>query len=73
MEVLDVNDNSPDFGLTTAQQVNLPESSGVGVRLPEVFLATDEDIGTNANIRYSIVPDSFTVDENNGMNLSQEK
>lgn len=67
MEVLDDNDNTPDFGLSTAQQVSLPESSGVGVRLPEVFLATDEDVGTNAEIRYSITPDSFMVDENNGM------
>lgn len=68
VEVEDDNDNSPIFPIGSAvQQVNLLESSAVGVRLPDVFLATDADIGSNAAIRYSISPNSFAVDENTGM------
>ena len=66
VQVEDDNDNSPVFGLDSVPQVNLPESSPLGTRLPAVFLATDRDIGTNAEIRYSVTPDSFTVDEISG-------
>lgn len=68
MQVLDANDNDPMFGVTSVQ-VSLPESSAVGVRLPEVFLATDIDIGENANISYSITPASFTVNPITGKGL----
>lgn len=67
VEVLDDNDNTPDFGVTAVPEVNIPESSAVGVRLPDVFLATDEDDDSNAAIRYSITPEFFAVDENTGM------
>lgn len=47
--------------------VNLPESSANGTRLPEVFLATDRDNGTNSEILYSVSPeDSFRVDQETG-------
>lgn len=66
IEVTDVNDNDPMFSLASAR-VNLPESSPMGTRLPEVFLATDDDDGSNARIRYSVLPDEeFTVDAVSG-------
>lgn len=66
MRVLDDNDNSPIFGIPSAR-VSLPESSAVNVTLPEVYLATDADIGINAEIRYSLSPDnSFRVDPVSG-------
>ena len=62
VQVLDDNDNIPDFGIPSIR-VNLPESSAVNVTLPEVYLATDDDIGSNGDIRYFLTPDdSFTVD-----------
>lgn len=68
MQVLDDNDNDPIFGVASVQ-VSLPESPAIGVRLPEVFLATDIDIGENANISYSITPESFTVNPITGKAL----
>ena len=66
IEVTDVNDNNPMFGLDSVQ-VNIPESSPVGTRLPEVFRATDDDVGLNARIRYSLLPDEdFMVDAESG-------
>ncbi len=62
VQVLDDNDNDPLFEFPSTR-VSLPESSAVNVTLPEVYLAADADIGTNAEIRYSLSPDrSFTVD-----------
>ncbi len=66
MQILDDNDNTPTFGIPSIR-VTLPESSAVDVTLPEVFLATDADIGTNADIRYSLSPDTaFMVDPQSG-------
>lgn len=70
IQVTDINDNNPDFGIASPQQVNLPESSPVGTRLPEVFLAADRDIGPNAEISYSVIPnDIFEVNSQSGMTL----
>jgi hypothetical protein len=66
VNVSDVNDNDPVFSNELSPQVNLSESSSAGVRLPEVFTATDADEGSNARIRYSIAPDSFMVDPDTG-------
>lgn len=47
--------------------MRIPESSAVGTRLAQVFLATDADIGGNARIRYTILPDDvFMVDAESG-------
>lgn len=66
VDVLDDNDNAPSFNLSSAE-VNLLESSEFGTRLPQTFLATDNDIGSNAEIRYSLSPGSpFRVDPISG-------
>ena len=67
VQVLDDNDNAPMFEFASTR-VSLLESSAVNVTLPEAYLATDADIGTNAEIRYSLSPDrSFTVDPITGI------
>ena len=67
MDVLDFNDNSPTFNVLSAT-INLLEGSTNGTRIAETFIATDEDIGSNAEIRYSLSPGSpFTVDPITGI------
>ena len=67
IEVLDANDNVPEFGVSSPVQVQLAEHSPNGTRFPQVFSATDDDIGSNQLIRYSVSPtDTFTVDPVSG-------
>ena len=62
--VLDVNDHSPLFSSKT-YSVYIPESTGIGM---EFFtaVATDQDIGSNADLTYSIIAgddnETFSID-----------
>ena len=66
--VLDVNDHSPEFdlGLYTA---GVDENAPLG-SLVTTVMATDEDTGTNAQLRYAIsggnLESVFAIDSNNG-------
>ena len=66
--VEDVNDNMPLFSanLSTA---TIDESAVIGSDLAQV-IATDQDAGSNAELRYTITDGNqemvFTIDENNG-------
>ena len=66
--VLDVNDHSPQFS-SKIYSVSIPESSGVGM---EFFtaVARDQDIGSNADLTYSIIAGddngTFSIDSITG-------
>ena len=64
--VLDSNDNSPQFD-STSLMFTISESAPVGTSVG-TLVATDNDTGTNAAVRYSIEPASeyVVVDSNTG-------
>ena len=68
VEVTDVNDHAPQFD-SEAYSVSVPELSGIGT-VVTTLLATDEDVGMNANLTYSIIagdPEgNFIVDPQTG-------
>ena len=53
VEVVDVNDHIPRFG-SDVYRISIPERSGMETTV-EIISATDEDIGVNANLTYSIL------------------
>ncbi len=67
--VLDENDHSPMFSqqLYTA---NVPENNNIGIFILDVY-ATDEDVGANGQIRYSIedlfARELFSIDSSSGI------
>ena len=68
--VIDVNDNAPVFSLThdTIQvSEDLPRNTAVAE-----YRATDADVGTNANIEYSLSPDNipFTLSVTGTLSLT---
>ena len=67
--VLDVNDNPPRF-ISDPVTHQIPEKFAVGAPALNVS-ATDDDLGTNAEILYSIRPspasDAFTIDRQTGV------
>ncbi|XP_015278377.1 PREDICTED: cadherin-23 [Gekko japonicus] len=52
--ILDENDNSPQFDITSDSSVSVPEDSSVGRRIALV-LARDPDAGSNGQVAFSIV------------------
>ncbi len=69
LKVGDVNDNPPVFALAT-YQAEVRESAGVGASVLEVS-ASDQDVGENARITYSLTPskfdDWFEIDSETGL------
>lgn len=68
VEVLDENDNAPEF-VQTSGQVSISETTAVGSELVR-FRATDNDLGANSRITYSIIGgnrrDTFHIDPVSG-------
>lgn len=68
VEVLDENDDAPEF-VQTSGQISISETTNVGVELMR-FRATDNDLGANSKITYSIVGgnrrDTFHIDPVSG-------
>ena len=66
--VLDVNDHSPQFS-SKIYSVLIPESAGIGMEFFTV-VATDQDIGSNAELTYSIIAgddnETFSIDSFTG-------
>ena len=65
IQVLDSNDNSPQFNQTTYYG-SVIEAATSGVYVTQVF-ATDDDQGNNAEISYSITSDRFTINPQSGI------
>lgn len=69
LRVTDVNDNVPVFG-ETEYKASVPEAAAPGTPVLQVS-ATDADEGTNAEIRYSLLPtpqsEWFSIDERSGL------
>lgn len=70
VSVLDANDNDPKFGALNYEfsvEENLPRGARVGS-----LQASDEDVGDNAAIRYSLIPanTSFHIDPITGVCLT---
>jgi protocadherin Fat 1/2/3 len=53
VQVLDVNDNPPEFE-NKYYHVSVPETSSVGMDVVKVW-ATSKDLGVNAEVTYSII------------------
>ncbi len=68
VNITDINDHSPMFG-SKIYSVSVPESSPVGTSIFQ-FVASDLDIGRNANLSYSIESGNqngfFEIDSNSG-------
>ena len=68
VEVTDVNDHVPEFG-SNVYRVSVPEQSGIGTSVV-VVEATDDDVGVNANLTYSIIAGDpqgkFAIDPHTG-------
>ena len=68
IEVIDENDNDPEFS-QMFYQVQIPESTPFGSQIL-ILEATDIDSGTNSELVYSIthldVPSSFTINQTTG-------
>uniref|UniRef100_A0A8C9TL15 Cadherin-related 23 n=1 Tax=Scleropages formosus TaxID=113540 RepID=A0A8C9TL15_SCLFO len=52
--ILDENDNSPEFDITSDVSVDVPESTPIGRRVA-VVLARDKDIGRNGLVNFTLV------------------
>lgn len=68
IEVLDVNDNVPQFSLNTPFQLNVSEGAAIGT-LVGTASASDDDTGTNGVVRYRIANDvlgHFRITEDTG-------
>ncbi|XP_061083448.1 cadherin-23 [Conger conger] len=52
--ILDKNDNSPEFDITSDLSVEIPENTAIGKRVA-VVLARDRDIGNNGLVNFSLV------------------
>ena len=68
INVLDINDNPPEFEQTT-YWASVPENAGIGQSVISI-LATSKDTGINAKISYYIQAgndkDKFSVDPDTG-------
>lgn len=71
IEVLDENDNAPEFELSDTH-ISVNETTAVGTELMQ-FQATDLDLGANSKVQYSISSgnrrDTFHIDAVSGMLL----
>ena len=69
VSVEDINDNAPVFS-SSLYSATVNENAPIGTSVVDID-ATDGDIGTNGQIRYTITGGNqeraFTVDENNGL------
>lgn len=61
IKVTDVNDNAPRFELPDYQAHNIDEDVDIGFSILQVS-ATDQDIGKNAEIVYTVDRDDFVID-----------
>ena len=61
IKVKDVNDNPPKFDLPDYQAHNIDEDIAIGNTILKVK-ARDDDVGTNAEIVYSLNDDHFQID-----------
>ncbi|KAG7462694.1 hypothetical protein MATL_G00187470 [Megalops atlanticus] len=52
--ILDENDNSPEFDITSDVSVDIPENTPIGKRVA-VVLARDKDIGNNGLVNFTLV------------------
>ncbi|KAK7480744.1 hypothetical protein BaRGS_00028005, partial [Batillaria attramentaria] len=57
--VTDVNDNYPEFLNTSTKEVSLDSSTSVGQVIATV-MATDRDVGENAELTYSLHPSAYS-------------
>ncbi|KAG8182644.1 hypothetical protein JTE90_018480 [Oedothorax gibbosus] len=58
IDLLDDNDNAPIFSNTTIKMINISEDATVGSKIC-VFSATDNDLGVNSEVSFSIVSGNF--------------
>ncbi|KAL7852364.1 hypothetical protein SRHO_G00181490 [Serrasalmus rhombeus] len=67
VEVLDINDNSPEFA-PIASSIGIPEDAEIGDNVTSI-LATDADAGLNAEVRYSLEGSAgmFSVNPDTGL------
>uniref|UniRef100_A0A8C7FVV4 Cadherin-23 n=1 Tax=Oncorhynchus kisutch TaxID=8019 RepID=A0A8C7FVV4_ONCKI len=70
--ILDENDNSPEFDITSDSSVDIPENTPIGKRVA-VVLGRDKDAGNNALVNFSLVAGNMqdvfeirTVNHTNG-------
>ncbi|XP_071009786.1 cadherin-23 [Oncorhynchus clarkii lewisi] len=70
--ILDENDNSPEFDITSDSSVEIPENTPIGKRVA-VVLGRDKDAGNNALVNFSLVAGNMqdvfeirTVNHTNG-------
>ena len=74
--VMDVNDNSPQF-TNSSQTLNINDLTSIGTNIASV-LCTDNDIGTNSEISYRILPAAdipmgvFNVSDEGNVTVSGE-
>ncbi|XP_037533900.1 cadherin-23 [Nematolebias whitei] len=52
--ILDENDNSPEFDITSETSVSVPENTAMGTRVA-VMLARDQDAGLNGLVNFTLV------------------
>ncbi|XP_056327409.1 cadherin-23 [Danio aesculapii] len=52
--ILDENDNSPEFDITSDLSVNIPEDTAIGKRVA-VVLARDKDAGRNGLVNFTLI------------------
>ncbi|TRY86763.1 hypothetical protein DNTS_008300 [Danionella cerebrum] len=52
--ILDENDNSPEFDLTSDTSVNVPEDAPIGLRVA-VVMARDKDAGLNGLVNFTLI------------------
>lgn len=58
VDILDENDNLPQFDNATIRMINISEDAVVGSKI-FVFSATDNDLGVNAEITFSVASGNF--------------
>ena len=67
IDILDVNDNSPQFNTPVTSNINIPEDTPVAMSVAQ-FFASDPDFGDNGTISFSLTgSNSFDVTMTTGV------